>query len=235
MTVTACLLALAGGTAAAASAAKAAAPATPVQGTDYRLIGTPTPTAVTDKIEVVEFFSYACPHCAHFYPMVEQWLAKQPKDVSFRRVPVGFQKPVWINLARAFYALQASGDFDKLDGKLFNAIHEQHLNLFDQGSLADWVGKNGGNADQFALAYGSFGVNNQTVQADGLQQQWEIDSVPNLVVASKYVVMADPSIGETEYLHQLLAHADAVIAMVRAERQKAAPAAAPAGKAKKSP
>ena len=225
MTLTACLLGLAIGTAAGATPA-------PVEGTDYRKIALTTPAATPDKIEVVEFFSYMCPHCEHFYPMVSQWLAKLPKDVSFRRVPVGFERPQWVNLARAFYALQVSGDYAKLDGKLFTAIHEEKLPLFDQGAIADWVSKNGGDGDKFAVAYGSFGVNNQTVQADRMAQDYGVDSVPLLAVAGKYMVMANAAVGEEQYLHELLAHADAVIAMARSELHPAASAATPAKPAK---
>jgi protein dithiol oxidoreductase (disulfide-forming) len=222
MTLAACLLGLAVGCSAAA---------TPVEGTDYRRIELTAPApAPTDKIEVVEFFSYACPHCAHFLPAVNAWVARQGKDVSFRRVPVGFNHPQWVNLARAFYALQVTGDFAKLDAPLFHAIHEEHQPLFDQGSIADWVGKNGGDADKFATAYGSFGVNNQTVQADKMAQDYGVDSVPLLAVGGQYMVMADASVGEDPYQHDLLAHADAVIAMVRAERHPAAAAAPPAKK-----
>src|SRR5450631_352711 len=135
MTLAACLLGLALGTTARAA---------PVEGTDYRKIAVPAPSPPPQKIEVVEFFSYACPHCAAFLPLVNQWLAKQPKDVSFRRVPVGFERTAWVNLARAFYALQVTGDFARLDGPLFKAIHEEKQPLFDQGAIADWVGKNGG-------------------------------------------------------------------------------------------
>ena len=38
------------------------------------------------KIEVLEFFSYGCPHCNEFYPMISAWAAKQPKDVIDRKV-----------------------------------------------------------------------------------------------------------------------------------------------------
>ncbi len=107
MTLTACLLGLAAGTAAAAAA--------PVEGTDYRKIAVPAPTPAPDKIEVLEFFSYMCPHCAAFNPRVIAWVAKLPKDVSFRRVPVGFERPQWLNLSRGFYALQVTGDYPRLD------------------------------------------------------------------------------------------------------------------------
>src|SRR5215470_872634 len=78
------------------------------EGTTFRTISPPQPTSSPGKIEVIEFFSYGCPHCAHFYPMLESWLAKQPKDVVLRKVPVGFNRDLWVNLQRAYYALQAS-------------------------------------------------------------------------------------------------------------------------------
>src|SRR5207248_1368752 len=58
-----------------------------VEGTDYRKIGPPQPTDSPGKIEVIEFFSYMCPHCNEFYPLVSIWEAKLPRNVVFRRVP----------------------------------------------------------------------------------------------------------------------------------------------------
>jgi len=201
-------------------------------GTDYRSLEPPQPTNNPAKIEVIEFFSYGCPHCAHFAPLVSAWDTKLPKDVVFRRVPVGFDRPQWINLQRAFYALQASGDFARLDGPLFHAIHEEQQQLFDEQSLAAWVGRNGGHAEQFSAAYVSFGVNNQTVQADKLPSDYLIDSIPAMAVDGKYVAMADPAPGEDAYLQQLLANTDKLIAKVRAERPTAKPGAKPAAQAK---
>jgi thiol:disulfide interchange protein DsbA len=187
-----------------------AAPAA-VEGTDFRVIPSAQPTSSSGKIEVLEFFSYACPHCNDFYPLVSSWAAKLPKDVVFNRVPVGFGRQVWMNLARAYYSLKASGDFDKLDGPLFHALHEEHLNLVDEGSLADWVGKQGGHADKFAAAYTSFGVNNDTERADEMVQSYTVDAVPTLAVNGRYIVLGDS-------YTQILANADKVLAMVRANQ-----------------
>jgi thiol:disulfide interchange protein DsbA len=189
-----------------------------VEGTDYRKIEPPQPTMTPGKIEVIEFFSYMCPHCNEFYPLVTTWAAKPPKNVVFRRVPVGFNRPPWINLARAYYALQASGDLDKLDGALFRAIHEEHLQLFDEPSLADWVGKNGGSAEKFAAAYTSFGVNNQTVQADQIAEHYRIEAVPTMAVNGEYLAMGTN-------LAEILANTDRLIAQVQTEARTAAPTA----------
>ncbi len=189
-----------------------------VEGTDYRKIEPPQPAATTPgKIEVIEFFSYMCPHCKEFYPLVSTWAAQLPKNVVFRRVPIGFNRPAWVNLARAYYALQVSGDLDKLDEALFRAIHDEHLQLFDASSLTDWVGKNGGHAEQFAAAYSSFGVNNQTVQADQLADKYQIGAVPTMAVNGEYQAMG-------KSLAEILASTDRLIAQVQTEaRAKGTP------------
>jgi thiol:disulfide interchange protein DsbA len=193
------------------------AAAAPVEGTNYRTISPAQPTSNPAKIEVTEFFSYGCPHCAHFYPVVNDWLKTLPKDVTFRRVPVGFDRPPWVNLERTYYALQASGDLARLDGRLFDAIHEEHQQLFDEGSIADWVGKNGGNAEKFAAAYTSFGVNNQTAQADKMASDYQITSIPTMVVDGKYAAMGDS-------FADIITNTNELIAKVRAERAAGAKA-----------
>lgn len=189
-----------------------------VEGRDYRTVTPPQPTSSPGKIEVIEFFSYGCPHCSEFYPLVSAWVARLPKDVAFKRVAVGFGRPQWVNLARAYYALVATGDFAKLDGALFEAIHAQHQPLFDEESIAHWVGQHGGNAAQFANAYTSFGVNNETYQADEMSTIYGVEGIPTLAVNGKYVVIGNS-------FAELLEHCDKVIAKVRAEESGAPKAA----------
>lgn len=198
------------------------------EGRDYRVLTPPRPTSSPGRIEVVEFFSYGCPHCARFNPLVSAWLATQPKDVAFRRVAVSYGRPQWVNLARAYYALEASGDLKKVDAALFRAIHDEHENLFDEQSIADWVGQQGGDAVRFANAYVSFGVNNQTVQADEMTQDYAITGIPALAVNGRYVVISPTEAAdEVQTFRELLLLTDKVIALARtsAARGAAPPAA----------
>lgn len=135
-----------------------------------------------------------------------------PKDVVFRRVPVGFNRPAWINLQRTYFALQASGDLTRLDGKLFQALHEEHLPLFEEPAIADWVGKNGGDAQKFTAAYTSFGINNLTVEADKMSEDYQVTGIPTMAVAGKYIAL-----GDTFTL--LLTSTDKLIAKARAEEK----------------
>jgi protein dithiol oxidoreductase (disulfide-forming) len=186
-----------------------------VEGTDYRTLDPPQHTEANGKIEVTEFFSWGCPHCNEFYPLVNTWAAKLPKDVVFRHVATGMGRIPWTNLAKAYYALESTGDVARLDGQIFHAIHEEHQSLFDEKSLTDWVGKHGVDPAKFVTAFNSFGVNTKLNQAEQMVENYKIDGVPTLAVDGKYVVL-----GNT--FEKLLTNADALISKVRAERAAAA-------------
>lgn len=55
----------------------------------------------SNQVEVIEFFSFACPHCAHLEPTLQSWRKTMPKGVVFRRVPVVF-RPQWEILAKVY-------------------------------------------------------------------------------------------------------------------------------------
>jgi thiol:disulfide interchange protein DsbA len=160
---------------------------------------------------------------------VSAWVAKEPKDVVFKRVAVSYGRPQWMNLARTYYALEATGELKKLDAALFRAIHEERQNLFDEQSIGDWVGKQGGDANAYANAYVSFGVNNQTVQADQMAEDFAIDAIPTLAVNGRYVVISPTQAADEEQtFRELLVLADKVIAMARGTAPRAAAPTAPA-------
>src|SRR6267154_4874596 len=112
-----------------------------VAGHDYTVLGVPQRQEINGKIEVVEFFSWGCPHCYEFYPMLSRWLGTLPKDARFKRVPVGLGHPEWEALAKAYYALQWTGDVDRLDSQIFEDIHKNHVWLYDEQSITAGVGK----------------------------------------------------------------------------------------------
>ena len=182
-----------------------------VEGTDYRTLDPPQHSDSNDKIEVIEFFSYGCPHCNEFYPLITAWAAKLPKDVALKRVATGFGRTAWTNLAKAYYSFEATGDLNRLDGQIFHAIHEEHAPLFDEKAIQTWGAKHGVDSAKFLTAFGSFGVNTKLNQAEQMVESYKIEGVPSLAVGGKYVVMGTS-------FEQMLSNADALIAKVRAER-----------------
>jgi protein dithiol oxidoreductase (disulfide-forming) len=179
---------------------------------DYVVLDVPQRQEAKGKIEVIEFFSWGCPHCYDFYPLLNRWLATLPKDIAFKRVSVGFGHPEWDNLTKAYYALQSTGDLARLDGSIFEAIHKEHVSLFDEQNITTWVGKHGVNVAQFTAAYRSFGVNTSVGQAQQTVIDYRVDGIPTLAIGGRYKVSTDHN--------KMLPIADELIAKVRAEEKK---------------
>src|SRR5437867_5533814 len=92
------------------------------EGKDYVRLKNPQAVETGKKIEVIEFFSYGCPHCNDLEPVLHNWAEKLPADVQFRRVPVVFQQR-WEALAKIYYTLDAMGAEMRLSPEACKAIH----------------------------------------------------------------------------------------------------------------
>lgn len=180
-------------------------------GKDYTLISPVQPTEDAGKIEVIEFFSYGCPHCAEFNPLVVAWAAKLPGDVVFKKVPITFGRAAWANTSRLYYTLDITGDLARLESEVFKAIHVERVNLFDERTLNEWVAKKGVDAKKFADTFKSFGVNSKVSRADQMAQAFRIQGVPALAIDGKYMV------GGQSFNDQL-AVADKLIVKARSEK-----------------
>jgi thiol:disulfide interchange protein DsbA len=146
-----------------------------------------TPAQATEpgKIEVLEFFSYGCGHCAAIEPLLEKWIKAQPADVVVRGVPVAFNasmKP----LQRLYYALEALNRLD-LHPKVFKAIHQEKKRLFTKAEIKSWIGSQGVDAEKFDAAYESFGVSSKASRADQLVTAYRIQGTPTVAVGGRYV------------------------------------------------
>lgn len=180
-------------------------------GQDYTLVSPTQPTDNPAKIEVIEFFSYGCPHCNDFFPFISAWAAKLPGDVVVKKVPITFGRAAWANIARLYYTLELTGDLARLDGAVFKAIHQDRANLFDESGIKDWVVSKGVNATKFSDDFKSFGVMSHVRRGDQLAQAYRIQGVPAIAIDGKYLV------GGHDF-NETLAIADKLIAKVRAEK-----------------
>ena len=143
-----------------------------------------------NKIEVIEFFWYGCPHCYNLEPFIETWTKKLPPDVQFRRVPAVFN-PRWEHDAEIFYTFDALGVLDKLHRPLFDAIHRDRLDTANEPALSQWLQKNGVDAKKFIDTMKSFAVQSKTKRAVQLTTAYKIDGTPAMAVQGRYTISAD--------------------------------------------
>ena len=176
-----------------------ASPASPVNGTDYRTLDKPQQTDAGKKVEVTEFFWYACPHCNALDPSLADWVKKQGDTIVFKRVPVVFRESM-VPQQKLYYALEAMGKTEDLHKKVFHAVHAERQSLDTDTAIADFVAKHGVDKKKFVDTYNSFGVATKVRRAAQLQEAYKVDGVPLIAVDGHY--MTSPSIVGTSIGNQ---------------------------------
>jgi thiol:disulfide interchange protein DsbA len=147
------------------------------------------------KVEVIEFFWYGCPHCYDFEPELNAWLKRQPKDVTFRKVPVAFRDD-FMPHSQLFYALEAMGKGEAMNDKVMYAMHKENKRLMTENEIADWVASQGIDRNTFLATYRSFAVVSKARAARQMTDAYRIDGVPTIVMQGRYVT--SPSIAGTK-------------------------------------
>lgn len=193
-----------------AGSAARAQPNALVEGQNYTRLAKPQARLMAGKIDVIEFFSYACPHCHAFEPELQAWLQRVPPDVVVRRVPVPFLANA-ANFQRTFFALEAMGLVDTMQSQVFAAVHVHGLRLGSPQEIADWVGRHGVDAAKFLSHFQSFSVAAAVARASKMIDDYAVDGVPLLVVAGRY--QTSPALAGSP--RQALAAVDALIQRIR--------------------
>ena len=159
----------------------------PTEGTEYTKISPPVAvTAPAGKVEVVELFSYACPHCAELEPILEAWVKRLPPEVHFHRIPVQFlANPE--NFQPLYYALEEMNLVDAMQLKIFKAVHQERQRLNTQQDIAAFMTKNGVDATKFMAVFNSFSVRSKASRASQLVNAYAPEGVPALAVQGRFL------------------------------------------------
>ena len=183
------------------------------EGKDFRRLAKPQPTETGKKIEVIEFFSFSCPHCRDIEPVLADWIKKLPADVQLRRIPAQFS-PQWVGTAKVWYTLEGLNRED-LTTAVFRAIHSQNLRLHEDKAFLDWAATQGLERKKVEDMYNSFAVNGKVARAKTLVQTYGMQSVPSFVVDGKYTT----DTGQPKRHEDVPALLDKLIDKARAERK----------------
>lgn len=154
-------------------------------GVEYATIPHPERLSSSGKIEVVEVFSYGCPHCAHFAPYAEELRQSLPKDVQFKLLPASFS-PAWEPYARAYFAAQELGVLKRTHLALFKQKFEDRYPMNTLDELGDFYQREGVDKKAFMAAANSPRTDQEMRRAYALMTDWGIDATPTIVVDGKY-------------------------------------------------
>ena len=134
-----------------------------------------------NTVEVIEFFNYGCAACKWIHPAMASWYAKKPEFVKVMRVPLVFNQK-WETLAKAYFVVTSLAQDQKLDAKIFEAIHDKKIDLSNQETLEKFFFEQGIPAKDFSNLFNSFEVNNQLMQAKALANAYQVALSPVFIV-----------------------------------------------------
>ena len=141
----------------------------------------------TGDVEVVEYFSYECPHCRSFDDLVDGWQSKLPAGAVFARVHVAYSSSNRL-LAKAHRALLRHEAFDANHRRLFRALQDRNRRFATPAALAQFVDGFGVDRDAFLRTLTSTRTAREVEAGERRFISLGLTGVPALVVDDKYII-----------------------------------------------
>lgn len=176
-----------------------------IEGRHYESIEPAVATQVAPgKVEVVEVFSFGCPACNQFEPIMRQIKSGLPPEAKVVYVPASWNPAEsWPLFQRAFHVAQVLGIEAQLHEAMYAAIWETgELAVVDPvthrlkvpqptiGDIARFYARTAGVTQQAVLdAAKSFAVDMKMMESDQLVKAYGVGGTPTLIVAGKYRVV----------------------------------------------
>ena len=203
-----------------------ASPAEPKNGVEYKTLPTPQPVDTGKKVEVLEFFDYACPHCHALDPSLTAWVKKQGDSIVFKRTHIS-RTNTELPQQKMFYTLEAMGLLNEsLHSKIFAEMHVNRNRMNRDELVFDFIAKQGIDRQKFTDTYRGMGVQGRVRKAAAMMDTYGVDSWPMFAIDGKYVTspsMADEGVKAAKTEADLHAQGfqvmDILVAKAKAEKK----------------
>ena len=161
-----------------------------VAGVHYMELDALVPTHDPSKIEVVEAFAYGCENCYEFEGVLRPWLRKQGNDIDYQMLPSVLNQPMTF-YAKTWFVAKELGIEKAVHEPLFQALLVKQEPLHHEALIAKWFTQFGVEPTLFASHFDSMVNESHVKRAQALTRQYELGSVPQLIVNGKYRI--DPA------------------------------------------
>ncbi len=173
-----------------------------------RLVPTQPTFGGADKVEVVEYFWYGCPHCYDFEPTINSWDAEKPANVRFVRAPIMWNPAAEVH-AQLYYTAEAlvrTGDLENgaaFHAAVFDEFHRRRNQLTRMDAIRALFERFGVSDAAFDREWNGFWVSQQMRTARDLAspRRYNITGVPAIVVNGKYRTGATEAGGYPELIN----------------------------------
>ncbi|MCY9846478.1 thiol:disulfide interchange protein DsbA [Pectobacterium jejuense] len=143
---------------------------------------------VPDAPELMEFFSFNCPHCYQFEQVIhvsEKVAEKLPENTKIVKYHVEFLPPLGKELTQAWAVAMALGVEDKITSPMFEAVQkERRIQSIDD--IRGVFISAGVKAEDFDGAWSSFAVKALVAKQEKAAADVELSGVPAMFVKGQY-------------------------------------------------
>ncbi len=165
------------------------------EGVQYEVIG----QQGTAKPELKEFFSFYCPHCNAFEPVLHEIAQKLPAGTAFEKYHVDFMgqapQPIQQNLSEVMVLAKLKGKDESVNKALFKHIHTDKKRFGSTEEIKAVAVAAGLDAATFDKDIKSFAVQSQVrlmqKEQKTLSEAKIMNSVPTLIVNGRYKLHVD--------------------------------------------
>lgn len=148
---------------------------------------------VTSDSQVLEFFSFYCPHCYQFeqiYHISSTVKKALPAETKMTKYHVNFLGPMGKQLTQAWAVSIALGLADKVSPLLFDGLQKTQTIQTPDDIRAVFV-KAGVSTEEYDSAWNCFVVKSLVVQQEKAAAELQLRGVPAMFVNGKYMVKYD--------------------------------------------
>lgn len=148
---------------------------------------------VTGEPQVLEFFSFYCPHCYEFertYHISDSIRQGLPAGTKLTKYHVDFLGPLGKELTQAWAVAMALGVEDKVSPLMFDAVQKTQT-VESPADIRDVFIKAGVSGEEYDSALNSFVVKSLMVQQEKAAADLDLRGVPAIFVNGKYMVKND--------------------------------------------
>ncbi|MBF9001070.1 MULTISPECIES: thiol:disulfide interchange protein DsbA/DsbL [Vibrio] len=143
----------------------------------------------SEQPSVVEFFSFYCPHCHAFEPIMSKINSHLGKGITLEKSHVSFMGGnMGFNMSKAFFTMVALDVQDKMIPVMFAQIHDLRKPPKNVEELRQIFVDHGVDGKKFDDAFNSFAVDSMARRSDKNFQDFGLQGVPSVVVNNKYLV-----------------------------------------------
>ncbi|WP_235043909.1 thiol:disulfide interchange protein DsbA/DsbL [Candidatus Kinetoplastidibacterium desouzai] len=151
----------------------------------YETLTFEIPQEKENIIEVIEFFSYICPHCNNMELYLQEWEKNIQDNIILKRIPIANNHHSQI-LQRIYFTIEELGKTN-LNIEIFIELSKNKNYFKKNKEIKNWLIRNRIPIEEFNKIYNSFSIETKIKKYNNLVKLCNLTTIPVFIVGGKYL------------------------------------------------